>query len=53
MAGFSLGNTLTDNGTVSRGVCTVNDGFLQHVEEYFDIDKTTDLPMDTIVSMNM
>lgn len=53
MAGFSLGNTLTDNGTVSRGVCTVKDGFLQHVEEYFDIDKTTDLPMNTIVSMNM
>lgn len=53
MAGFKLGNTLTDNGTVSRGVCTVSDGYLQHVEEHYNIDKSTSLPMDTIVSMNM
>lgn len=53
MAGFALGNTLTDNGTVSRGVCTVSDGYLQHVEEHYNIDRSTSLPMDTIVSMNM
>lgn len=34
MVGFSVGNTMTDNGTVSRGVCSVNaDGNLTDVVE--------------------
>ena len=38
MAGFVLGNTLSDNGTVNRGVCTLNaDGTLADVRETFEI----------------
>ena len=53
MAGFKLGNTLTDNGTVCRGVCTVENGLLTGVTETFDLDYNCGLPMDTTVSMNM
>lgn len=67
MVGFRLGNTLTENGTVSRGHCTVDSAdMLQSVTErtkimkketcaaYLDDDGETwiDLPFDTIVSMN-
>ena len=63
MAGFQLKNTLTDNGTVSRGVCEVGaDGKLSSIVErtkikdckYTDDGETWfDLPDDTLVSMNM
>ncbi len=53
MAGFELGNTLTDNGTVCRGVCEVSNGLLTGVTEYLDLDRNCGLPMDTVVSMNM
>ena len=34
MVGYVLRNTLTENGTVSRGVCSVDDnGYLQQVGE--------------------
>ena len=34
MAGYRLGNTLTENGTVSRGICEKNDdGFLTSITE--------------------
>lgn len=33
MVGFRVGNTLTDNGTVSRGVCENKEGFLTSVVE--------------------
>ncbi|MBQ9535481.1 MAG: NTP transferase domain-containing protein [Clostridia bacterium] len=33
MVGFRLANTLTENGSVSRGVCTVENGFLHSVTE--------------------
>lgn len=33
MVGFRLQNTLTENGTVSRGVCEVQEGFMQSVTE--------------------
>lgn len=67
MVGFRAGNTLTENGTVSRGVCEVGeDGRLIRVTErtkvekrgrgaaYLDDDGTTwiELPINTIVSMN-
>ncbi|MBE6633239.1 MAG: nucleotidyltransferase [Ruminococcaceae bacterium] len=64
MVGYVLENTLTDNGTVSRGVCEVKDGFLVDVVErtkiskgngvaFFTEDgKDTQLSMDTVVSMN-
>lgn len=53
MAGFRLGNTITENGTVSRGVCQVENGFLKSITEYKEIDKNSGIPLDTIVSMNM
>ena len=53
MVGYKLGNTITENGTVSRGVCEVENGILQSVTEHTAIDKDSGIPMDTVVSMNM
>ncbi len=64
MVGFKLANTLTENGTVSRGVCEVEGGVLKKVTERTkingDCEFTEDdgatwnkLPEDTTVSMNM
>ena len=53
MAGYRLSNTLSENGSVSRGICTVRDGYLSKVEEMTDITPDTDLSPDTVVSMNM
>ena len=33
MCGFRIGNTLSENGAVTRGICTVKDGFLAELEE--------------------
>lgn len=61
MVGFRLKNTLTENGTVSRGVCDIVDGELSKVTErtkIADCKYTEDgenwipLSPDTIVSMN-
>jgi len=42
MVGFQLGRTLSDHGTVSRGVCQVDDkGMLTHILEYTKIEKST------------
>lgn len=40
MGGFVLENTLSDNGSVTRGVCHVEDGFLKNVTETYDIRRT-------------
>ena len=53
MAGFHLGNTLTENGTVSRGICEIENGLLKSVTEHTALDKNSGFPMDTVVSMNM
>ena len=67
MVGYQLGNTVTDNGSVARGICTANaDGFLKSVVERTRIEKYeggihftedgetwTDVPFETPVSMNM
>ncbi len=63
MVGFKLSNTVTENGYVSRGVCTVENGFLLDVNEHTKIDSDCkfvcedgtvgQLAPDTIVSMNM
>lgn len=37
MLAFKLQNTLSDNGTVSRGICTVKENVLQKVEEFTSI----------------
>ena len=53
MAGYKLGNTLSENGTVCRGVCETENGFLKSVIETTDIPFDTDIPLDTTVSMNL
>lgn len=67
MAGFILGNTLSDNGAVTRGICQVDDQYhLVKVTETSNIIKTAQgagvcredgsvLPLDagSYVSMNM
>lgn len=53
IAGYRLGNTLTENGTVNRGVCTVENGYLTHIVETLGIDRNSGIPLDTLVSMNM
>ncbi len=53
MVGFALGKTLTENGTVNRGVCEVRDGKLIGVTEREGIDRESGIPLDTVVSMNM
>lgn len=66
MVGYLLRNTLSDFGTVSRGVCHTEDGYLQHIDEitkiakagqgglYTDDDgQTQQLSGDVVVSMNI
>jgi NDP-sugar pyrophosphorylase family protein len=62
MAGFYLGNTLSDNGTVTRGLCRMDDsGSLVDVHETHNILKTpqgaeadgVSLGLDELVSMNL
>ena len=68
MVGYRLGNTVTDNGHVSRGICETNDaGELVSVTErtkiekrgagieYLDDDGSSWIPVseDAVVSMNM
>lgn len=33
MAGYQIENTLTENGSVARGVCVTKDGYLEHLDE--------------------
>ena len=68
MVGYELGKTVTDNGSVARGVCqTDENGCLTGIQERTRIEKYaggihftedggeswTDVAADTIVSMNM
>lgn len=62
MTAYHLGNTLSKNGTVSRGVCETKDGYLEKVTEVTKIgpDRScvfggneTILPEETPVSMNL
>lgn len=64
MIGFILKNTLSENGSVSRGVCEVSDdGFLRSVVERTGIERVNGtvvaeggsvaVPEDCVVSMNM
>ncbi len=54
MAGYLLGNTLTETGGVNRGVCEVDgDGYLTRIVETMGITRESGIPLDTIVSMNM
>ncbi len=67
LVGYKLSNTLTDKGSVARGICVVEDGKLQKIDERTQIEmngadakftedggKTyTALSGDSIASMNM
>ena len=68
MVGYRLGNTVTENGHVARGVCMMDDsGYLTTIAERTRIEvyeggihfteddgqTWTDLPADALVSMNM
>lgn len=62
---FTLRNTLSDHGTVSRGICRVHEGLLEDIVERTAIEKTADgacfveedavhtLNGSELVSMNM
>lgn len=65
MVGYRVENTLTENGSVSRGVCTAENGYLTGIVErtkivpreggaaFLEEDGETFLPSGTLVSMNM
>ncbi len=56
LVSYQLGRTLSENGPVSRGVCTVGpDGFLRTIEEHHQLDKSAmaSLSPETPVSMNL
>ena len=66
MVGYLMGNTVTDNGSVARGICQSENGLLTQIVERTRIEKYeggihftedgenwTDVTADTIVSMNM
>ncbi len=64
LAGYPLPNTLTENGTVTRGVCEVKDGYLSHIAErlkivaagdgcaYLDDGAPVMIPKEATASMN-
>lgn len=64
MVGYRIENTLTENGSVARGVCEEKDGFLSGIHERTEIYKRpggagfvengveTFVPAGTLVSMN-
>ena len=66
MVGYLLGNTVTDNGSVARGICQTENGLLTQIVERTKIEKYAggihftedgetweDVGADTIVSMNI
>ena len=65
MIGYHLGNTLSDSGSVARGVCVTEDGYLKEIVERTKIYKIPEggqfedengamitVPPETVVSMN-
>lgn len=65
MVGYVLDHTMSDKGSVSRGVCSVENGYLASIVENTKIyyedgkifsdlnDQKNELPRDTWVSMNL
>lgn len=64
MVAYLLKNTLSDNGSVSRGICEIDDGFLKKVTECTKIERqgnkiisygeeVQELAEDTLVSLNL
>ena len=65
MVGYRLRNTVTENGSVARGICEEKDGYMTSITERTHVEKRgdgaaftedgehwTELPGDTLVSMN-
>lgn len=65
MVGYTLSNTLTENGHVARGVCSVKDNMLcsiterthiakhEGITQFLEEDTWTPISDDSIVSMNL
>lgn len=64
MAGFKLANTLSENGTVTRGVCTMDDAenlvkitetheIMRNADGSYTSEEGVSLSDNTLVSMNM
>lgn len=67
MVGFEIEKTLSENGTVSRGICQAKDGKLTGIEEHLKVGQEADgtitdtkedgskevIPADAPVSMNL
>lgn len=65
MVAYDLKNTLSTNGTVSRGICVIEDGYLKTVTErrkigyhdnkltYYENDKYYDVSENSKVSVNL
>lgn len=65
LVGYTLENTLTENGSVTRGICQAENGFLSSVKErkrieitadgiaYFEADTWHPVDGKSLVSMNM
>lgn len=53
LVGYKLENTLSENGTVSRGIITFSGDILTSIEEVTNIAKNNDYPKGTLVSMNL
>ncbi len=62
MVCYDLKNTISENGSVARGVCVIEDGYMVDINERTDIEnfkctgdngETIELPEDSKVSMNL
>jgi UTP-glucose-1-phosphate uridylyltransferase len=54
MVGYKLENTLSENGSVNRGICIFDsENYLKDIKEEIDISNFSKYDKDTIVSMNM
>lgn len=60
MTAYQLGNTLSDNGTVSRGICQTENGYLRRIAErktinsaMLDEQSGEQYDEETVVSMNL
>ncbi len=62
MVGYGVENTLSDQGTVTWGICTVEDGYLMGIDETKGVGRSAEgvitdaegrvIPEGTVVSMN-
>lgn len=54
MVGFNIENTLSENGSVSRGICKEKNNYLTYIEEHTDVHREKDGTFkDVITGKNM